>query len=96
MVTLSIWTTTLITNGVCANNDACDKNCNKVYEMFLRENAKLNWNKRYPSIYKVLVDHKVNVSIEIGIARGVLSHFFLSQNKNERVHHGVDSFLGKF
>jgi hypothetical protein len=95
LVTLPFWTAAFVTDGVCANNDACDKRCNKLYEMFLKENAKSNWNKRYPSISKILVDHKVNVSIEIGIARGGLSHFLLSQNKDLGQHHGVDPFLGK-
>jgi hypothetical protein len=95
LVTLSFWATALVENGVCANNSVCDKKCNKLYEMFLKENAKSNWNIRSPSISQILVDHKVNISIEIGIARGGLSHFLLSNNTDLRFHHGVDPFLGK-
>jgi hypothetical protein len=63
--------------------------------MFLTGNSKSNWNKRYPTISKILVDHKVNVSIEMGIARGDLIYFLLGHNKDLSFYHGDYPFLGK-
>lgn len=52
--------------GICANSDACGDRCEKIYEMFQRENLLSVWAERYESIARTLQEYNVKVSLEIG------------------------------
>jgi hypothetical protein len=64
--------------------------------MFKYENAKSNWNKRYPYLAAVYRKYNVASSVEIGVARGGLSRYLLSHVPSIVVHYGVDPFLGGY
>ena len=78
--------------GMCGNELDCGDRCQRIYKMFMKENGKSPWTARYPSIAKVWQDYDVKVSIEIGVARGGLSHYLLSTVGSLQVHHGIDTF----
>ena len=78
--------------GICGNDLDCGDRCQRIYKMFMKENGKSLWTARYPFIAEVLQDYDVKVSLEIGVARGGLSHYLLSTVKSVQVHHGIDTF----
>ena len=67
-------------SGVCANDTAipCSQNCTALMEMFNHENAISSWNRRHPHIAKAFKHHNVKIAVEIGVARGGLSHYLLT------------------
>lgn len=85
-----------IKNYQCGNSTVCDENCVKMQQYFIKAGTGSNWAKRHPSLTALYREANCSVSVEIGIARGELSHHLLSHVHGIREYHAVDPFLGGY
>lgn len=88
----------VVSIGICANDTSiyCNENCTSLMTMFSKENDISSWNKRHPHIAKAYQNHKIKIAVEIGVARGGLSHYLLTHVPDIQEYHGVDPFLGGY
>jgi hypothetical protein len=87
--------TAQIHSGVCANESRCDDPCHASKILKPKEYSAI-WARRHPSIAQAYRDSNCKVCVEIGIARGELSHYLLKNVHSITEYHAVDPFLGGY
>ncbi len=85
-----------ITGFKSAKEAICDEYCLKMVEKFKQEYSH-GWAIRHPSISAHYAKSNCRVCVEIGVARGELSHYLL-KNLNHQIeeYYAIDPFLGGY
>eukprot|EP01036_Dinobryon_divergens_P031859 gene31859-41342_t len=84
-------------NETTKNNcDDVKSNCGNLLRKFEAQGKASSWNRRHQSIGEHYRRFNCISAIEIGIARGELSHYLLSTLPSIREYHAVDPLLGGY
>ncbi len=85
-----------ITGYKSTTEATCDEHCLKMVEKFKKEYSH-GWAIRHPSISAHYAKSNCRVCVEIGVARGELSHYLL-KNLDHQIeeYYAIDPFLGGY
>ncbi len=87
----------VITGFECGHDGGCDDDaCIQTKNFILKERAKSSWLRRHPSLEKIYLQHKCNVSAEIGVAYGGLINHMLTYIPTISEYHAIDPFFGGY